>query len=133
MDEIFFERYIIAGNAIFTLSSTNPYQEKEYYTYKIKRTPYENLWAIYLLKGQDNEKDYEIIGNLSLTIGGDIQIHNPHNWEMDRKDKAIRLLRLALYDSREVNFYKSKYCAKCGRRLTTPESISFGIGPKCRG
>jgi len=30
-----------------------------------------------------------------------------------------------------VEFYHSGNCAKCGRKLTTPESIKNGLGPIC--
>jgi len=28
-------------------------------------------------------------------------------------------------------FYPSAYCGRCGRLLTTPDSITRGIGPEC--
>ncbi|KKK64258.1 hypothetical protein LCGC14_2986030 [marine sediment metagenome] len=33
----------------------------------------------------------------------------------------------------ELAVYHEGRCGRCGRRLTTPESISIGLGPKCRG
>ena len=30
-----------------------------------------------------------------------------------------------------VDIYHSGHCARCGKRLTTPESVKLGIGPEC--
>jgi len=30
-----------------------------------------------------------------------------------------------------VEFHKTTYCRRCGRRLTNPESVMNGIGPEC--
>lgn len=32
-----------------------------------------------------------------------------------------------------MNFYHMGICGRCGRALTTPESITRGIGPVCYG
>ena len=31
----------------------------------------------------------------------------------------------------QINIYHSGHCCKCGRLLTTPESVLNGIGPEC--
>lgn len=33
----------------------------------------------------------------------------------------------------ELAVYHEGRCGRCGRRLTTPKSVSIGLGPKCRG
>jgi len=32
-----------------------------------------------------------------------------------------------------LNFFHEGKCGKCGRKLTTPESIKNGFGPTCLG
>ncbi len=33
--------------------------------------------------------------------------------------------------SEKVEFWHEGKCARCGRKLTTPESIQRGLGPEC--
>lgn len=36
------------------------------------------------------------------------------------------------YLTENINVYHHGICCKCGRKLTTPESLESGIGPECR-
>lgn len=40
---------------------------------------------------------------------------------------------LRMKDLRQMEFKHAGRCGRCGRELTTPESIDAGLGPVCRG
>ena len=42
----------------------------------------------------------------------------------------VKLMNSQIFNS-PIKFYHSSKCSVCGRQLTTPESITKGIGPKC--
>jgi hypothetical protein len=130
MNEIKDIKFFEGGKAIFTVS--NP--AGEHYTFKI-RHPENKPFFISLLKGPDNMSDYTYLG-----------IYNPQNFQVyltaksKFKDEStpVKVIRWAIKKiaNKEViptgyNIQHENKCCRCGRRLTTPESIDNGIGPEC--
>lgn len=122
--------FVLAGNVTFTLYSS---KIDKRYTYKIKRDrSMNNRYLVRVLFGPDNENDYRYIGIFySDTM-------NLAKTNETIRGKAFTMLRYFLkivngdYDWPETcKFYPSDRCGRCGRKLTTPESIERGIGPKC--
>lgn len=125
--------FVYAGNAIITLESENT---KNHFTYKIKQSKdKDNLYFINLLRGQDNENDYTYIG----CVYSDNDYFNPSNrYKEIPKDVWPPSLRAISYFFRKLDnlppklhVYHQGRCARCGRLLTTPESIKRGFGPEC--
>ena len=125
--------FVFAGNAIITLESENT---KNHFTYKIKQSKTdENLFLINLLHGPDNEADYSYIGCYYL----DRAIFVPRkNWKSmalcywPPSMRAIDFFFKRLDDiPPKLRVYHEGRCGRCGRRLTTPESIKRGLGPEC--
>lgn len=125
--------YLLAGKAIFTLYSS---KLDKRYTYKIVQSRHKKTcYSAYVLYGQDNIEDYICIGYFYSD--------NPQPFALQGLDrstnkKAFAMLYYFLGFIRDnhplpesCGFYPSNRCARCGRILTHPESITTGIGPKC--
>jgi len=128
-DPKFFE----LGKAIFTVS--NP--TNDHYTYKIKIKKFEKntLWFVYLLTGPDNNNSYTYLGVYIPSIHG---IRLTAKSKYTTESKPFQVLKWAIkkvVNKEQVpNGYKIQHenkCGRCGRLLTTPESIDRGIGPEC--
>lgn len=123
--------FIQAGNSTFTLYSTKKDQR---YTYKIKAK--DDLFFAKVLYGPDNTKDYRYIG---LFYRNDVTLRNSAKSACATKDMRFLMLKhfLEILCTEEklpdtCQFYPSGRCGRCGRTLTTPDSIECGIGPECR-
>ena len=125
-DPKFFEM----GKAIFTVS--NP--ANLHYTYKIVH-PKDKPFFVFMLTGQDNTSSYTYLGT-----------YNPNNKVVYLTAKSkfkddstpVKVVRWAIRkvaEHQEIpEGYKIQHeghCCRCGRLLTTPESIQNGIGPEC--
>ena len=125
-------RYMKAGRGKVTISNE---ETGNRYTFKFSkgqaRTNSEMIF-VKLLTGANNESDYTYVGVLTdngikLTSASKVTAEAPSykafNW-------VIRHLS-ALDKYPQVKVYHEGVCGKCGRALTTPESIKSGIGPEC--
>jgi hypothetical protein len=126
--------YLFAGDATFTVRSVRSGQR---YTFRVRRkepTPDRPrpAWWVYVLSGSDNTSDYSYIG--SVTPEG--RAYPPRGREPAPSWAAFEWLIRQVFAGPAlpptVEFWHSGACARCGRELTTPESIEAGLGPKCR-
>lgn len=124
-------RFITGGNAIFTIRNEKTGNR---YTYKVTKPKYPIPWYwIYVLNGSDNESNYIFLGSFTLKDG---YRHSPKSYvTQDAKsviviDWYIRKLLAQKLPPEVVTYHEGK-CARCGRKLTVPESISSGFGPEC--
>jgi len=119
--------YIRAGHGKATLVGT-----ETRYTYKFGKSEDNELIFVKVLTGSNNETDYTYIGFINMA------------WKMvaGRKGNAAHgaFKALAWYVYKACNapevaakaqFMHEGVCGKCGRTLTTPESITRGFGPIC--
>ena len=125
--------YVLAGNATVTLVSGDTMRR---FTYKIKRhKDHKELYFVNLLHGPDNEKDYEYIG----CYYSDSHVCYPGKVYREREQytwpasvRAIAFLFSRLYTKPDnLHVYHEGKCGRCGKKLTTPESIMRGLGPEC--
>ena len=89
-----------------------------------------------LLAGSDNTGSYTYLG----TIWGDVYKHGKKSSVTEEAigvmafkfwNKALVTKSAPMLD--KLNLFHEGHCMKCGRSLTTPESIENGIGPVCVG
>lgn len=118
--------YALAGNAFVTLQG-----RKSRFTYKIERNGKVRSSATHwvrVLRGTDNARDYVFIGGITIEgfyhskkspIGPDADSVRAFAWWM--RNPA----------SPDVIVLHAGTCGRCGRMLTTPESIRTGLGPTC--
>lgn len=134
--------YATAGYATLTIRSK---ETETRYTYKIRQPLPENsdpkfknkgpIWFVSVLVGSDNENSFEYIGQIRSNLVFD---HGQKSWIKADDPRVtafawfwhwVRLEKQENVDKVEV--WHEGRCAKCGRKLTVPESIESGFGPEC--
>ena len=129
--------FLLAGKAIFTVHNNS----NEHYTYKVRKSREDSPWGqryfVSLLTGPDNELSYTYIGILEPNTG---VLRLTKQSQYPYSSKAVKVLQWALnvvwrdaFDKVPIGYgikHEGK-CGRCGRTLTTPESIDCGIGPEC--
>jgi hypothetical protein len=125
-------RFFEGGNAIFTVGN----DKGEHYTFKIRQPKGENKpFFVNLLTGPNNTGDYTYMG-----------IYNPQKKKVYLTTKSkytyestpVKVINWAInivaMDKNLPAGYTIQHegkCCRCGRTLTTPESVEKGIGPEC--
>ena len=135
-----FKKFILAGKATFTVHNN----KGDHYTYRVTKAEEKGTWGVTwfvsVLTGPNNTRDYTYVGLLNSNTGtirhtkasqfdANSLVAKVFNWAVGRVVWADRLNALP-------NGYGIKHegrCGRCGRMLTTPESIDIGIGPECLG
>lgn len=104
----------------------------KHFTYRIetvKRGDLEGKRIVSLLVGPDNNRSYKGFGFVS-TCGRFINLWKKCDTEAFQKH---RILLVGNANELITQWLQSGKCKRCGRKLTTPESIERGIGPDCAG
>ncbi len=130
--------YIYAGNATVTATSKKTGKS---YTFKVsepKKSGGAARFFVSLLTGPDNTADYQYIGFVTphrvtrkLTLVGG---HKGSPNHPAFKAFAWIMQQLSAGDDipADLELRHEGRCGKCGRALTTPDSIDLGLGPVCR-
>lgn len=149
LDDI--RRYILAGDARFTLVSNRTNDRKTFRVRsgdKASEQPRHvaGPWFVDLLTGPDNTQDYKYLAFLRTAKEGLRVSQNKEKWgnesfaAFDWLVRQLNGIRGASNDDLDVldhrfnqlaEFYHLGTCARCGRDLTTPESVARGLGPVC--
>mgnify|MGYP007034226707 CR=1 FL=1 len=133
--------FIFAGNATFTVVNETTGNR---FTFRVRKagwgTPTYNeksgIFYVSVLTGSDNNSSYTFIGTY---FGGTNQVYR-HSHQSKITDKAVSNQVLVWFFSSyiknpssfpTVKVFHSGKCGKCGKKLTTPESVKSGLGPKC--
>ena len=128
-------RFVFAGNATFTLTSSRTGTS---FTYRVRegkpmgsRAP--KLFAS-VLTGPDNTSDYTYMGIVERA-GERAQLVPTRASAIEVTAPSFRALEWFLQhlDSPAVEFRHAGKCGRCGRALTVPSSIDSGLGPECAG
>lgn len=126
------KEFLFAGNSIFTVSN----DKGEHYTYKVTTAVWNNeqKFFISVLSGPDNNSDYVYVG----MIKNSTRVLLTAKSKFRHDSKAFRIARFALDIVNGFTELPPGYdiqhegkCGRCGRKLTTPESINLGLGPVC--
>jgi predicted RNA-binding Zn-ribbon protein involved in translation (DUF1610 family) len=128
-----------AGKAIMTIESK---KTQKHFTFKFRtpsdvdeNTPVNKIpvW-IYVLTGSDNMSSYSFIG----TLFGTKYYHSKKSKISEDATSVVAfkywLKGLVTNNATRLNqieLYHSGRCMRCGRKLTTPDSINTGVGPVC--
>ncbi len=134
-----FERFALAGNAVFTLVG-----KSSRFTYKICKAPekegYPPTWFVKVLTGPQNESDYQYVGMLRRDVFGGSYRHGSKS-KISEDAPSIKAFRWTWErvvcqgqrDLKVLEIWHVGKCGKCGRPLTDPQSIATGLGPVCSG
>lgn len=125
------KKFLFAGNATLTIESS---ATGKHYTYKVKKHKEADIYFVSLLNGPSNESDYAYVG----IIKNDKKVFTLTAKSRYTKDatsvKAFTYFFNLVKGNKSLNklkVYHSGSCGRCGRKLTTPESIKRGLGPFC--
>lgn len=134
--------YVALGHGTFTLVGL-----QTRYTFKLTQKENEtgdrSPIFVSLLTGPQNETDYHYIGFIPARKQGSDGIGiapmqlvagrkgNPNHPAFIALNWWLNAYRLDNPKIEMVEFWHEGTCGHCGRKLTTPESIERGIGPKC--
>jgi hypothetical protein len=127
--------FILAGEAILTVDNGRG----THYTYRVQKVEASDRWPaawfVKLLIGPDNTHDYAYLGKLDPGQGT-LQLTRKSIHPEDAQ--SVRVFRWALglvWAGKPFpagySIHHEGYCGRCGRQLTTPESVSRGFGPDC--
>jgi hypothetical protein len=131
------KRFIYAGNARFTLTST---KTDTSFTFKMNAPKNDDgIRFVKVLNGPDNswDGDWMFLGHVKMwggfpttdLIAGkkghpDAPSFKALSWTLSQLNQDN------IPEALEIR-HEGK-CCKCGRTLTVPESIDTGVGPECR-
>jgi len=127
--------FTLAGNATLTLQSN---KTGAHFTYKVRQAKGDDeapqaLWFVSLLSGPDNGNDYQYLGIIrngrftrtaKSRVGEDAPSFKAFAWFWNVQHNG---------DNGQLSVFHLCKCGRCGRALTTPESITIGLGPECLG
>ena len=132
------DKFMTGGKAIFTLVNE---LTKNRYTYKVEVQKKNHIvpqskkyFFVSVLTGSNNETDYNYIGMLKIE-NNNIVFYLTQKSKMKEDSVPVKVFSWLLknFNNLPINikFYHEGYCARCGRKLTVPESINTGFGPEC--
>lgn len=131
------ENFVFGGRAVFTVSSATG----ERYTYKVVKSKpnakyTSGAWFLLVLSGPDNERSYEYVGIVDRQTMRLIITKKSSFSDESMAVKAFRWAAGRIVSQGEIpdgySIVNAGLCCRCGRLLTTPESIKSGFGPTCR-
>jgi len=124
-------KFFSGGKAIFTVSN----DKGDHYTYRIGRNDEKQPFFVELLTGNNNESDYTYMG-LYNPLDNTIRLTKASKYTPD--SKPVKVIQWALSLIAKSKSLPTGYaiqhqgkCCCCGKPLTTPESVTAGIGPIC--
>lgn len=129
------KEFALAGNATMTLLSGNT---NRYYTYRIQR--HKEKEHIYFVKylGKSNNDDLGSYFYAGVYYSDTGYFHAANDWNKRPADSWPPVMRAIKYFFKvidnipdKLHVYHEGRCGRCGRKLTTPESIERGLGPEC--
>ena len=126
--------FVLAGRAVFTVANAGG----KHYTFRVSHKEasgtYAETWFVSLLTGPDNTSDFTYLG--MLTDRGLVRLTAKSQY--NDESQPVRVLRWALQIiwwagnlPEGYSIHHEGRCGRCGRTLTTPESIEAGFGPEC--
>lgn len=133
--------FVFAGNATFTIINEKTGGR---YTFKLTRPKAIqggtlDVWFVKVLRTSDNESGYSFVGTVfekDNERGGTFKYYN-HSYKSTISEEAPSVVAFMWFLTHRhqlpdlVKVYHEGKCGHCGRKLTVPESIKSGFGPKC--
>ncbi len=129
-NEIKTVKFFSGGRAKFTVS--NPKGDR--YTFRIGHSKETQPLFVSLMTGPDNENSFTYLG-IFYPETNEVKLTAKSKYTEDTLPvKVVRWAVKAVAASKVPVGYAIQHsgtCCRCGRTLTTPESIQNGIGPEC--
>ena len=130
---------ILSHNGTVTVESPSG----DHRTFRIKTQPDDASFApgkriLSLFIGPDNTRDYQgfafVNGGVRIwrRFGAENEFIKNHKGLLYRSYVQV-LLNVEHYEAMGMRFHAEAKCRRCNKKLSTPESITNGIGPVCAG
>jgi len=121
--------FITAGKSTFTVLNPNTMNR---YTYFVKKAKKGDVTFVSVLTGPDNNTHYSYIG---IIKDGVFQLTDKSKFDFTSVsvktfNYIFNRLKTNTLDSFIEILHEGK-CGRCGKKLTTPDSIKSGYGPDC--
>jgi hypothetical protein len=134
LSPLFRKPYLLSGKATVTVVNTSSGNRFTYHlTSKdvgTEEAP-RSLYFVSVLTGSDNTEDYSYLGTI---FDGDRFVHGTKSRISPDAPSAVAFAWVwGHLDSDRYEMFHIGKCGRCGRALTTPESIQRGLGPICAG
>lgn len=120
-------RFITGGKSFFTIK--NPKTDNRF-TFKSVKHKEKNIFFLSVLTSPDK---YEFIG----TIFEDMRYSHSNKSSIGKESQSNKVFSYVFNSLKGdrlpefIQVWHSGRCGRCGRKLTTPESIVSGYGPEC--
>lgn len=121
--------FALAGKATFTVTSKRTGTR---FTFKVTKPSPDSPHFVKVLTGADNENSYTFLGTIfnesvfrhggKSKISPDAPSAQAFAWLWSHINQDLH---------RAVEVHHEGKCCRCGRKLTTPESVTNGFGPEC--
>ena len=133
-------KFMLAGKATFTFKSL---KSGKHFTYKITAPKDKDkdagspIYFVSVLTGSDNNSSYTYLGCIkNATTSNPVYVHGVKSPIGATAESNVVfsfvwnfLIKGQICSAMEI--WHEGMCCRCGRKLTTPESIAAGIGPEC--
>lgn len=138
--------WLLAGDATFTIevpaALVEHHDYRPHYTYRVQRVPakgdYPESIFVKLLTGPDNTSSFTYLGKLDEFTGQVRTTAKSAKLDGTTPHKLLNRILARVwggdhdaYESHGFRTHHEGRCGRCGRKLTTPESVERGIGPEC--
>ena len=118
--------FIFGGKAFVTFLNTNTSNR---FTYKVLKHKTDDIYFVNVLTSPDT---YTFFGTYR---NGQFR-HSPKA-RISAEAQSVKVFQFVITKlatntlSNLIEIYHDGRCGKCGKRLTTPNSIQYGYGPEC--
>jgi len=127
-----FKQFITAGKAVFTVKNTETNNRFTFRITKKENNNGTNVFFVSVLTGSYNESNYSYIGMITTDrVFRWTRKSNVRTNSMSFKAFAWLWKNRRTVMPEKLEFRHEGCCGRCGRKLTTPESIDMGFGPEC--
>ena len=119
--------YILGGKSFVTFQ--NPLTENRF-TYKVVKHKVDDIYFVHVLT---NPEVYMFLGTIR-----DYGFKYSHKSKINRDAKSVIVFDYVFHHlimetlNSTIEIFHDGRCSKCGRQLTDPESVEYGLGPYCR-
>lgn len=123
-------QFVTAGNAIVTIESGNTGKR---YTYRIQKSKDGRVYFVGLLTGSNNDSNYSYLCYFNNVNAIKFSKKSCFSADAEPSVAFTYFMKHLKNVPEKLHVYHSCRCGRCGRTLTTPESIERGLGPECAG
>ncbi len=131
--------HMLAGNSTFTVAK----DKGEHRTFKVRVSGDLERFFVSVLTGADNKNSFTYLGMLVNKTKQNVTILQCIPTKKSTQTLQSPLMQIFNFGARilqgvqalpeNYDILRSNKCCRCGRKLTTPESVKNGIGPECAG